>query len=272
MAGSRCVPGPGRGEPARSAPCRPRTARPSAAPRVRSMPRQLAHLVRAGGDDQVDRRGELRARSRAAAAGWCPRLPWCRRLTVPSAWNVCTTGMAVPRAASSAASPDIQKCAWTTSGRPRAAQSPRHPATERGHERVEVVLGHRAGRTGGDVDHGGARPERHPLGQVRTVPAGVDLDLVAPAPERPGERGDVDVLAARVDAAEGGQRAGVLGHHGDLSSGHPFQEPVPVVEEPLEPVARRARAAAAARPRSRASAGSSSHRAGGRAERVDGRT
>jgi hypothetical protein len=39
---------------------------------------------------------------------------------------------------------------------------------------------------------------------------------VPAADEMIGECGDVDVLPARVRAAEYGERAGVLGHHRDL--------------------------------------------------------
>ncbi len=41
---------------------------------------------------------------------------WYRRLTLPSAWNVCTTGTGQLRAAQTDAIPLIQKCAWATSG------------------------------------------------------------------------------------------------------------------------------------------------------------
>ncbi|MDQ1181102.1 hypothetical protein QE397_002557 [Rhodococcus sp. SORGH_AS 301] len=36
------------------------------------------------------------------------RVPWCRRSTTPSAWNVTTVGIASGRAASWVAKPDIQ--------------------------------------------------------------------------------------------------------------------------------------------------------------------
>ena len=59
-----------------------------------------------------------------ATAGLVSAAPWCRRLTTPSAWKVCATGIGPPpvractcATASSAACPDIQKCACTTSGR-----------------------------------------------------------------------------------------------------------------------------------------------------------
>jgi hypothetical protein len=49
--------------------------------------------------------------------------PCSRRFTTPRAWNVCTTGMPSGAAAASAARPDIQKWAWTTSGRDRLHDS-----------------------------------------------------------------------------------------------------------------------------------------------------
>jgi hypothetical protein len=59
--------------------------------------------------------------------------PWCRLFTEPSAWKVCSTGTGGSRlpAASTAASPDIQKCAWTTSGR-RTDQPARSSAAKAG--------------------------------------------------------------------------------------------------------------------------------------------
>ena len=44
--------------------------------------------------------------------------PWCRRLTLPRAWNVCTHRHAERRRRPAcAATPLIQKCAWATSNR-----------------------------------------------------------------------------------------------------------------------------------------------------------
>ena len=47
------------------------------------------------------------------------------------------------------------------------------------------------------------------------VAARVHHDLRSATPERRGQRRDVDVLAPGVRLAEHGQRAGVLGDHGD---------------------------------------------------------
>ena len=60
-----------------------------------------------------------------------------------------------------------------------------------------------------------ARTEGHPLRQIRRVPPGVDPDPVAACGQAQRQRGDVHVLPARVDTAQCGQRARVLGHHGD---------------------------------------------------------
>ena len=74
------------------------------------------------------------ARPRCAArrptrpGGLVSAAPWWRRLTEPSAWKVCTTGTSRPRDRRvSAARPDIQKCAWTTSGGHRPRQLPGQP-------------------------------------------------------------------------------------------------------------------------------------------------
>ncbi|OLT07623.1 hypothetical protein BJF77_13845 [Kocuria sp. CNJ-770] len=56
-------------------------------------------------------------------AGLVSAAPWCRRLTAPRAWKVCTTGICRASAARRAAIPDIQKCACTRSGAPVRAQS-----------------------------------------------------------------------------------------------------------------------------------------------------
>ncbi|SLI99227.1 Uncharacterised protein [Mycobacteroides abscessus subsp. abscessus] len=55
--------------------------------------------------------------NRMREGGLVSARPWCLRLTVPKAWKVTTTGMSKARAASSAASADIQKCACTSCGR-----------------------------------------------------------------------------------------------------------------------------------------------------------
>jgi hypothetical protein len=81
--------------------------------------------------------------------------------------------------------------------------------------RQQLVLRHVGRRAGVDVVDLDVAGEHHPARQRGVVAAGVDDDLVAVAPQRRGQRGDVHVLAPRVDAAEHGQRAGVLRDHGD---------------------------------------------------------
>jgi hypothetical protein len=43
----------------------------------------------------------------------------------------------------------------------------------------------------------------------------MDRNLVAPLSERGGQRGDMDVLPARVDTSHVGERAGVLRYQGE---------------------------------------------------------
>ncbi len=86
---------------------------------------------------------------------------------------------------------------------------------ERGHVREEFVLGDGAGRPCRHVLDDRAAGQRRPVGQVGGVPARVDRDVVAAGRQLLGETGHVDVLSAGVDAAECGEGAGVLGHHGD---------------------------------------------------------
>jgi hypothetical protein len=95
----------------------------------------------------------------------------------------------------------------------------RPAAEERAGEVVHVgeqgVLGQRARRPGVDVLDSHPVTHRHPVGEGGVVPPGVDRHLEAAALEGEREGGDVDVLAAGVDGAERGQRAGVLGDQGD---------------------------------------------------------
>ena len=241
---------------------RPRTGTTVSRSAGAPIARQLAHLVGAGGDDQVGvRRRGARSQSRRSG-GLVSAAPWCRRLTVPSAWKVCTTG--TPGAGRS---PAARPGRTSRSGRARrpgvrcAGPVPRQSSRpNRAISGQQLVLGHRPRRPGGDVDDRRPRRRAARVGQVRPVPPGVDLDLVPAAAERPGERRDVHVLAAGVHAAEDGERAGVLGHHGDPHRVTSFQEPVPVVQEPLEPVARQRVLPGAPGRVLGASSGSSSHR------------
>ncbi len=86
---------------------------------------------------------------------------------------------------------------------------------EGGHVREQFVLGHDSGRSGRHVLDDRAAGQRDPVGQTGGVPAGVDRDVVAALGQLLGEAGHVDVLSTGVDAAERGEGARVLGHHGD---------------------------------------------------------
>jgi hypothetical protein len=91
----------------------------------------------------------------------------------------------------------------------------RHPRGEAAHVGQQLVLRHRCGRPGGDVHDVDPLAERHQFGQLGMVAAGVDPHLVAVGGECRGQLGDVCVLAAGVDATQGGERAGVFGDHRD---------------------------------------------------------
>jgi hypothetical protein len=96
-----------------------------------------------------------------------------------------------------------------------AAPAPGQPGPELRHERRQRVLANGAGGPGRHVDDLDAGMELHDVGQAGRVAPGEDLDAVPAVREGRGEGGDVDVLAAGVLAAEDGERAGVLGDHGD---------------------------------------------------------
>jgi hypothetical protein len=88
-------------------------------------------------------------------------------------------------------------------------------AAELVHVRQQRVLGEGLGRPGGHVVHLDAVAQLHSARQVGRVAPGVDGDAVAAVGECAGEAGDVDVLPAGVDSAEGGEGAGVLGDERD---------------------------------------------------------
>jgi hypothetical protein len=85
------------------------------------------------------------------------------------------------------------------------------------HEREQAVdrVGDGARRARRDVVDPDARREPDAALDGRVVAASVDDDVVAPAAELLRECGDVDVLPAGLDAADRGERAGVLGDHRD---------------------------------------------------------
>ncbi len=163
-------------------------------------------------------RSTSRARPRSSSsrfAGLVSAWPWCRRLTVPKAWKVWATGTPLGRAARSAASPDIQKCAWTTSGLPCLSQSRPTQSPKASMNGSRSSLGTSARWPGRDVHHRGAGRQRHSFGGVGVVPAGVDVDAVAEPRQTARERSHVDVLTSRVDPAQGRERARVLRDHRD---------------------------------------------------------
>ena len=176
---------------------------------------------------RVDAPGEPRARA-DAVVGLVSAAPWWRRLTEPSAWKVCTSGMP-SRARRRAARP--ARTSRSGRGRRRVVGRPASAAQatgQGGHVPEDVVLRDRAGRPG---DRRGRRRRqgagRRSRAGRRVVAAGVDRDLVAAAAV-PGQLGDVDVLSTGVDAAEVGEGAGVLGDHGDPHQRQLLQQSVPV--------------------------------------------
>ncbi|MCE3291705.1 MAG: hypothetical protein K0Q84_642 [Arthrobacter sp.] len=97
--------------------------------------------------------------------------------------------------------------------RRRAAPVPDHPVSERLHIRQQFVLRYVGGRTGVDMHHLEPRLHPHLCGQIRSVTPGVYRDEVAAPGQRGGQRGHVNILAARVHAAERCQRTGVFRNH-----------------------------------------------------------
>ena len=164
---------------------------------------------------------------------------------------------AAPRRAARPRHPEVGVHHVGRAGSPSAGQ----PAAELRHVRQQFVLGHRRrrpGRHSAPLPRPGraARAGRH-VGSSRRVYTVTSC----PRRERRGERGHVDVLAARVDPAECGQRAGMLGHHRDSHARHLLQQPVPVGQEPFEAVP------GAARPRGRPAPAAGGRRVGRRSDR-----
>ncbi len=84
------------------------------------------------------------------------------------------------------------------------------------HVGEKFVFRNESGGTGTHMVHLDAFPAPDAARQVGVVPAGVHDDVDLPAGQGIGQRGDVDVLPARVDTAECRERAGMLGNHRDL--------------------------------------------------------
>ena len=132
-----------------------------------------------------------------------------------------------------------------------------HPVGEVVHVRQQLVLGQALRRAGRNVHHRDAGAGRHPFGQVGVVAPGVDVDLVAQPGQTEGQFGHVHVLPPSVRLAEGGERAGVFGHHCDLH-GDTSLRMRSQSRRNLEREKRSSAWARATRPRARASSGSAS--------------
>src|SRR5215208_5864604 len=110
-----------------------------------------------------------------------------------------------------------------------------HPRREGGLVRKELLLRERLRRTGRDVDDANARSELDDLGLRWVVLAREDIDSIADGRKVPGDLGDVDVLAAGVDAAEGRQWRRVVRDQGN-AAGH-RGAPTPAGERPAAAIA-----------------------------------
>jgi hypothetical protein len=87
---------------------------------------------------------------------------------------------------------------------------------ELGDQREEEILRDRFRRSRWNVTHDDSFGEAHLVRRRGVRAAGEDLDIVPERREMGGECTDVNILTARVDAAERAQRAGVFRNHRDL--------------------------------------------------------
>ena len=143
--------------------------------------------------------------------------PWKRFFVTPSAWKVCTTGgsaRAELPGGGHRGQPGHPEVRVHHVRRVRGEAVGQRPA-QVADVRQQLVLRQRLGRAGVEVLDHHAVLGHHPPGQVRRVPPGVHGHLVTGPGQRPGQRLDVHVLPTGVHAADGGERAGVLGHHRD---------------------------------------------------------
>ena len=163
------------------------------------------------------RRDDARARARAAPAGLVSASPWWRRLTTPSAWNVCTTGSRASARGVQRGEPGHPEVGVHDVGRlvapsARSSSSAKSPMCGE-----QLVLGHGARR----ARRRRGRPRRRARARRVAGSAGSSRRVWTTTVVRRagasarGQRRDVHVLAAGVDAAEDGERARVLGDHGD---------------------------------------------------------
>jgi hypothetical protein len=98
---------------------------------------------------------------------------------------------------------------------PSTAAALQYLGGELPHEGQQLLLGHRLGRSGIDVDDPDAVGPGGDVGQQTAVPPGEDVHPVAEDRKLPGQVRDVLVLAARVDASELPERGRVFADQGD---------------------------------------------------------
>ena len=153
-------------------------------------------------------------------------------------------GRGAPR---EAASPDIQKCACTTSGRLAPPSGAARSPPKAGMYGSRSSFGTGSGGPGVDVlDRSRPAPSGTRSRQVGVVPPGVDGDLVAARRPAPGASAATWTFWPPASTPPSDrQRAGVLGHHGDRR-----HRVTSVSSRPSRPGSARARSARA-RPRGR---------------------
>ena len=216
------VPGGAAGPVGRNAAGRSRRARPRWRSGSPPSAEQLVDLVAARGHARGRRRGAAAPRP-ARSGGLVSAPPWCRRLTDAQSVERLDAAAADRRCARAAqrrppGHPEVGVHDVGPAARQRRAQARRRRRACGATTRPWAPAG-RAGR-------GRARPARRApsarrRGRIGVVGPGGHVDRRSRGAARcGGQRGDVDVLAAGVGAAERGQRAGVLGHQLDAEPPH----------------------------------------------------
>jgi hypothetical protein len=81
------------------------------------------------------------------------------------------------------------------------------------HKGKEMLLRHKMGRSGWDMDHPDSSREANDRGQVDRVPSGNDIDLKPLKRKAFRKFRHVEVLATTIDAAERPEWRGVLTNH-----------------------------------------------------------
>ena len=169
--------------------------------------------------------GQRRPRPRAARAGWCRLRPGGGASPTPRAWKVCTHRDAERPGGAERGRPDIQKWACTTSGGSR-----RQPRGEVVGERRPCAAAGRPwaiGSGGPASTWSTTTPAANGTrrGQARVVAAGVDDDLDAAAGRAPRPASATWTFCPPASTPpSSGERAGVLGHHGDPHAHHLLQQ------------------------------------------------